>query len=108
MCVDKQQQTQLDCHFRTNDATNWDIIEHQLPVVSWSRISIFCPKSDIAYIGHCRRRKIRCLLAAEDLQGRCSNCIRLKKDCNFFPVDQQALPEKTRQGSKTDSTSGVT
>ncbi|KAH0543199.1 hypothetical protein FGG08_002460 [Glutinoglossum americanum] len=59
-------------------------------------------------IGHCRRRKIRCLLASDDSQGRCSNCIRLKKDCNFFPVDQQALPEKTRQGSKTDSTSGVT
>ncbi|KAI9682528.1 MAG: hypothetical protein M1829_000321 [Trizodia sp. TS-e1964] len=44
---------------------------------------------------HCRRRKIRCLLAPEDLDGRCSNCIRLKKECNFFPVDQQpSLPER--------------
>lgn len=37
--------------------------------------------------GHCRRRKIRCLLAADDPQQRCSNCIRLKKECNFYPVE---------------------
>jgi Fungal Zn(2)-Cys(6) binuclear cluster domain len=39
-------------------------------------------------VGHCRRRKIRCLLPTpEDPQGRCANCIRLKKECNFHPVD---------------------
>lgn len=39
--------------------------------------------------GHCRRRKIRCQLPLpEDVQGRCTNCIRLKKECNFYPVDQ--------------------
>jgi hypothetical protein len=39
--------------------------------------------------GHCRRRKIRCLLPSpDDTQGRCTNCIRLKKECNFYPVDQ--------------------
>lgn len=37
--------------------------------------------------GHCRRRKIRCLLAKDDIHGRCSNCIRLKKECNFYPVE---------------------
>ncbi|KAF2499715.1 hypothetical protein BU16DRAFT_280725 [Lophium mytilinum] len=37
---------------------------------------------------HCRRRKIRCLLNNDDPNGRCSNCIRLKKDCNFYPVEQ--------------------
>ncbi|PGH13994.1 hypothetical protein AJ80_06134 [Polytolypa hystricis UAMH7299] len=52
---------------------------------------------------HCRRRKIRCLVA-EDGQ-RCENCIRLKKECNFFPVDQQPPVEKrTRTGSKTATT----
>ena len=79
-----------------------------MPAVSYSKITIFLSKLTLLDAGHCRRRKIRCLLATEDSQGRCSNCIRLKKDCNFFPVDQQALPEKTRQGSKTDSMSGVT
>ncbi|KAI9711593.1 MAG: hypothetical protein M1820_002158 [Bogoriella megaspora] len=50
--------------------------------LGYQRTSVAC--------GHCRRRKIRCLLAPEDPQGRCSNCIRLKKECNFYPVDQQA------------------
>ena len=35
--------------------------------------------------GHCRRRKIRCHVDPTDTQGRCSNCIRLKKKCNFIP-----------------------
>lgn len=47
--------------------------------LGYHRTSVAC--------GHCRRRKIRCLLAPDDPQGRCSNCIRLKKECNFFPVE---------------------
>ena len=55
-------------------------------------------------IGHCRRRKIRCLLALDDPQNRCSNCIRLKKECNFFPVDQQPqMDRRPRTGSKAGS-----
>lgn len=38
--------------------------------------------------GHCRRRKIRCIPSASDIHGRCVNCIRLKKECTFHPVDQ--------------------
>jgi hypothetical protein len=38
---------------------------------------------------HCRRRKIRCQPQAADMQGRCSNCIRLKKDCSFYSVGQE-------------------
>lgn len=54
---------------------------------------------------HCRRRKIRCLVAADDAQGRCENCIRLKKECQFFPVDQQPpIEKKARPGSNTAST----
>jgi hypothetical protein len=41
---------------------------------------------------HCRRRKIRCI-TSPDGQTKCTNCIRLKKDCNFSPVDQQAAAE---------------
>ncbi|KEF61404.1 uncharacterized protein A1O9_02970, partial [Exophiala aquamarina CBS 119918] len=50
--------------------------------------------------GHCRRRKIRCIPAFDDQSGRCQNCIRLKKDCHFFPVDQQSPapgPKRTRK-----------
>src|SRR5271155_670565 len=53
--------------------------------------------------GHCRRRKIRCVLALDDPTARCSNCIRLKKDCHFYPVDQQPpFAKPTRSGSKAD------
>jgi hypothetical protein len=51
-------------------------------------------------IGHCRRRKIRCLLQKDDAQGRCSNCIRLKKECTFYPVD--ATDRRPRSMSKPD------
>jgi hypothetical protein len=52
--------------------------------------------------GHCRRRKIRCIPpVTEDPQGRCANCIRLKKECVFFPVDHQtdARPGRRDVGS---------
>lgn len=51
---------------------------------------------------HCRRRKIRCLLAEGDSQERCQNCIRLKKECVFYPVDQQqALDTRSQSGTKS-------
>ena len=54
--------------------------------------------------GHCRRRKIRCLLAPDDAQNRCANCIRLKKDCSFFPVDQQPqMDRRPRAHSRVDT-----
>ncbi|KAF7183907.1 hypothetical protein CNMCM7691_004329 [Aspergillus felis] len=55
---------------------------------------------------HCRRRKIRCLVAADDAQGRCENCIRLRKECQFFPVDQQPpVEKKSRPNSRLESAS---
>ncbi|KAE8145816.1 putative C6 finger domain protein [Aspergillus avenaceus] len=55
---------------------------------------------------HCRRRKIRCLVAADDPQGRCENCIRLKKECQFFPVDQQPpIEKKSRPNSRLETAS---
>jgi hypothetical protein len=57
-------------------------------------------------IVHCRRRKIRCLVAADDPQGRCENCIRLRKECQFFPVDQQPpVEKKSRPNSRLESAS---
>lgn len=56
--------------------------------------------------GHCRRRKIRCIPAFEDVAGRCQNCIRLKKDCHFFPVDQDGQiigSRRVRSGSRVDA-----
>lgn len=55
---------------------------------------------------HCRRRKIRCLVAPDDTEGRCENCIRLRKDCQFFPVDQQPpIEKKSRPSSRLDTPS---
>jgi hypothetical protein len=100
----KQLLMRQQCLLRTRDETSWAITEPQLLVVSrieWA--SRDC--TDLFSTGHCRRRKIRCLLASEDLQGRCSNCIRLKKDCNFFPVDQQ--PSLGERRSRTGSRAGA-
>ncbi len=64
--------------------------------------------ADICDQGHCRRRKIRCLLAPDDPQGRCSNCIRLKKECNFYPVEQVMSPDPRAPGSiKMDVANGA-
>ncbi|KAL3493530.1 C6 finger domain protein [Aspergillus germanicus] len=55
---------------------------------------------------HCRRRKIRCLVATDDPQGRCENCIRLRKECQFFPVDQQPpIEKKSRPSSRIETIS---
>ncbi|TAQ84847.1 hypothetical protein B7494_g6839 [Chlorociboria aeruginascens] len=67
--------------------------------LGYHRTSVAC--------GHCRRRKIRCIPAQGDSQNRCSNCIRLKKECNFYPVDQQPQPESRRKDSKAPSGSGI-
>lgn len=49
--------------------------------------------------GNCRKRKIRCQPVKDD--GRCSQCIRLKKDCQFYAVDQQPPPPTLiRAGSR--------
>ncbi|KIW57274.1 hypothetical protein PV05_05846 [Exophiala xenobiotica] len=53
--------------------------------------------------GHCRRRKIRCVLAFDDPAGRCQNCLRLRKDCQFYPVDQQNPTPGKRARSSTKS-----
>ncbi|KFY29848.1 hypothetical protein V494_08438 [Pseudogymnoascus sp. VKM F-4513 (FW-928)] len=57
--------------------------------LGYHRTSVAC--------GHCRRRKIRCILAPGDHQNRCANCIRLKKECNFYPVDQPPQPDSKNQ-----------
>lgn len=55
------------------------------------------------YVGHCRRRKIRCIPSLDSTEVRCQNCIRLKKDCQFYPVDQNGpSTRKPRPNSNTD------
>ncbi|KAJ5032613.1 uncharacterized protein L3040_009210 [Drepanopeziza brunnea f. sp. 'multigermtubi'] len=64
--------------------------------LGYHRTSVAC--------GHCRRRKIRCIAAPGDAHSRCSNCIRLKKDCQFFAVDAQPpVLESQRRASRTQS-----
>ncbi|CAK1354578.1 hypothetical protein CB0940_01583 [Cercospora beticola] len=63
--------------------------------LGYQRISIAC--------AHCRRRKIRCVVAEDDPEQRCNNCIRLKKECVFYPVDQQAVIDaRSDSSSKTN------
>jgi len=57
-------------------------------------------------VGHCRRRKIRCLLANEDPGGRCANCIRLKKECNFYPVEHQPDGPGSQTATSKDGSIG--
>lgn len=66
--------------------------------LGYSRTSVACV--------HCRRRKIRCLVSADDSEGRCENCIRLRKECQFYPVDQQPPTDrsKARPGMKMENT----
>ncbi|KAF2155706.1 hypothetical protein K461DRAFT_79638 [Myriangium duriaei CBS 260.36] len=52
--------------------------------LGYTRISVAC--------AHCRRRKIRCVAADGDPEGRCSNCIKLKKDCIYTSVDANPNP----------------
>ncbi|OAP57034.1 hypothetical protein AYL99_09147 [Fonsecaea erecta] len=56
---------------------------------------------------HCRRRKIRCISDYNDPVGRCSNCIRLKKECIFLPIDPQNPPTTKRQRSAAKAGDGI-
>lgn len=56
--------------------------------LGYHRTSVAC--------NHCRRRKIRCIPSPSDFHGRCTNCIRLKKECSFIPTDQQASEAQSR------------
>ncbi|KAJ5143381.1 uncharacterized protein N7515_002168 [Penicillium bovifimosum] len=65
-----------------------------------------CDHLTYTFTVHCRRRKIRCLVAPDDTEGRCENCIRLRKDCQFFPVDQQPpIEKKSRPSSRLETPS---
>lgn len=53
--------------------------------------------------GHCRRRKIRCIPSNDPSETKCANCIRLKKECQFYPVDQNCSnTRKHRSNSRTE------
>lgn len=57
--------------------------------------------------GHCRRRKIRCLVANDDPPQRCLNCIKQKKECSFLPVDHPPNEERRpRTGSRVEAAPG--
>ncbi|KAF2465878.1 uncharacterized protein BDR25DRAFT_80582 [Lindgomyces ingoldianus] len=67
--------------------------------LGYHRTSVAC--------GHCRRRKIRCLVANDDPQGRCANCIRLKKECNFYPVEQTPEIQRSQTSSAKEPSAGA-
>lgn len=91
---------------RTRSATSWVIIAPLSHVVSFFFLVLIYIPCVADQIVHCRRRKIRCLVAADDAHGRCENCIRLRKECQFFPVDQQPpIEKKSRPNSRLESAS---
>ncbi|KAK1769613.1 hypothetical protein QBC33DRAFT_328330 [Phialemonium atrogriseum] len=79
------------------EQNQFNLAEKRRNKLGYHRTSVAC--------GHCRRRKIRCIPSPADVQGRCVNCIRLKKECSFYPVDQQP-PQDTRQKSASRSSVG--
>ena len=90
---------------------NMSLSDKKRNKLGYHRTSVACGKSTARFLaillyiatylllGHCRRRKIRCLVANDNPHGKCANCIRLKKECNFFPVDQQPQPERRQRTS---------
>ncbi|KAF1808839.1 hypothetical protein P152DRAFT_205292 [Eremomyces bilateralis CBS 781.70] len=66
--------------------------------LGYQRTSVAC--------GHCRRRKIRCVIAPTEKSGRCQTCIKLRKECHFYPVEQ-ANSTETRPQSMIKSDSGL-
>ena len=97
-----------------NSEAGMTLVEKRRNKLGYHRTSVACGTCHHNYVlrryliavksGHCRRRKIRCLLAPDDPQQRCANCIRLKKDCNFFPVDQQPqIDNRSRHSPRADT-----
>ncbi|KAL2808629.1 hypothetical protein BJX63DRAFT_408672 [Aspergillus granulosus] len=75
------------------------------PTADKKRYKLGYHRTSVACV-HCRRRKIRCLVAADDAQGRCENCIRLRKECQFFSVDQQlSIEMRSRLSSRIETIS---
>ncbi|KPM43888.1 hypothetical protein AK830_g2668 [Neonectria ditissima] len=64
--------------------------------LGYHRTSVAC--------GYCRRRKIRCVPEPSDGQARCTNCIRMKKNCVFHPVDQPPTPDTRATQASLSST----
>ncbi|OKL62272.1 hypothetical protein UA08_02867 [Talaromyces atroroseus] len=76
--------------------------------LGYSRTSVACGQSIFhppLCVMHCRRRKIRCLVSADDSEGRCENCIRLRKECQFYPVDQQPPTDRKARPGNTPTSS---
>ena len=100
---------------RGGESPTMSAAEKRRNKLGYHRTSIACSMISRPFVddltdalGHCRRRKIRCLLDEKDPHGRCQNCIRLKKECNFHPVDQQQPPpaeRRPRAGSRTEASS---
>ncbi|KJX99704.1 hypothetical protein TI39_contig353g00019 [Zymoseptoria brevis] len=100
--------SQFTPHLRARNIMSEPELQAKRNKLGYQRISIAC--------AHCRRRKIRCLMSEDEGEGRCANCIRLKKECVFYPVDQQAAIDaqaessaggRTNNGSRASSTVSI-
>jgi hypothetical protein len=73
------------CHFVWGQAANQGISGFSFDAIA-SGLTVF--------LVHCRRRKIRCLIAPGHTQECCQNCVRLRKDCRFYRVNPKLSAEK--------------
>ncbi|KXJ86147.1 hypothetical protein Micbo1qcDRAFT_36657 [Microdochium bolleyi] len=73
--------------------------EQNSPRTNKARNKLGYHRSSVA-CGHCRRRKIRCKVDSKNSHGRCESCIKLKRECEFQPID---LPSE----SATSKSSGI-
>lgn len=109
-----------DDHPDHSDAAAAALAEKKRNKLGYHRTSVACGKTfplqtgcrcvrdrSNTVLAHCRRRKIRCLVAPDDPQNRCQNCIRLKKECHFYPVDQQPTNERQRRPTVRGSSQGT-
>ncbi|KAF5641543.1 hypothetical protein F52700_3332 [Fusarium sp. NRRL 52700] len=63
--------------------------------LGYRRASVACKQ--------CRHRKIRCIASSSDTRGRCTNCVRLQKDCGSYLTSQSsadsAAPNRVARSS---------
>lgn len=74
------------CHFVWGQAANQGITGFSFDVIASGLTQFF--------LVHCWRLKIRCLIAPDHTQRCCQNCVRLRKDCRFYRVNQNLSAEK--------------
>lgn len=80
---------------------------HNKIFLSFTSFSFLLPSTNMSQlVEHCRRRKVRCRVDEHDEHGRCENCLRLERSCNFFRKPQ-AFPSTTKRRIRPSIFDGI-